>query len=193
MLTIRKRGKVFHVDLMAGKIHVVRGSLATRNADAARRIAHRLETALAEGPLSSAWVDIARLLPPETFARFANFAGVKHQHSPTWEELSESFEDFMGQRIKMGKLRLSTAERYRHTLREFDLFLREQELSLLQDVNVALVERFKVWRINRTNKRKNSRAATGVMLDAAILHRVFSVAMMREIVAKNPVQLEAIS
>jgi hypothetical protein len=62
MLTIRKRGKVFHVDLMAGKIHVVRGSLATRNADAARRIAHRLETALAEGPLSSAWVDIARLL-----------------------------------------------------------------------------------------------------------------------------------
>jgi integrase len=190
MLTVRKRGEIFHVDLMAGKIHVVRGSLGTRNADAARRVAHRLETALAEGPLSPVWIEIERLMPPESFARFANFAGVKHQHIPTWGELHESFEVFMEQRIKMDKLRPSTAERYRHTLREFDLFLKEQEASLLQDVNVLLVERFKVWRIDRTKKRENSRAAAGVVLDAAILHRVFSFALTREMIAKNPVQLE---
>jgi len=59
MLTVRKRGKVFRVDLMAGKIHLVRGSLGTHNGDAARRIAHKLETALAEGPLSSVWADVA--------------------------------------------------------------------------------------------------------------------------------------
>jgi site-specific recombinase XerD len=129
-------------------------------------------------------------VPPETFARFADFAGAKEQHSATWNELNESFEVFMMQRIKANKLRPSTAERYRHTLREFDLFLKEQTVSLLQDVNVALVERFKVWRIDRSSKRRNSRAATGVVLDTAILHRVFSFAMKREMIAKNPVQLE---
>ena len=49
MLTVRKRGKTFHADLMKGKVHVVRGSLGTRNQDASRRLIHKLETALSEG------------------------------------------------------------------------------------------------------------------------------------------------
>lgn len=47
-----------------------------------------------------------------------------------------------------------------------------------------------MWRIDRSKKQKNSRAATGVVLDVAILHRIFSFALKREMVAKNPVQLE---
>lgn len=40
MLTIHKRGKAWHADLLVGRIHAVRGALGTRNEDAARRLKH---------------------------------------------------------------------------------------------------------------------------------------------------------
>ncbi len=60
----------------------------------------------------------------------------------------------------------------------------------MQDVNKPLVERFKIWRVECINKWKHSRGATGLALDAAILHRVFSFAVDNEMVVKNPVRLE---
>ena len=52
------------------------------------------------------------------------------------------------------------------------------------------MERFKVWRVERINKKKHSRGATGLVLDAAILHRIFSFAVENEMVMKNPVRME---
>lgn len=189
MLSIRKRGRSFHADLVVGDTRV-RGSLGTRNQDAARRLAHRLETALSEGSGSALWHELSTLLPRTTFVRFADYAGVKERQLPTWSALRESFEAYMGQQIKIDKLRESTAERYKLTLREFESFLAEQKISLLQDINKPLVESFKVWRVERIKKRKYSRGATGLALDAAILHRVFAFALENEMVLKNPVRME---
>ena len=61
---------------------------------------------------------------------------------------------------------------------------------MLQDISRPLVERFKVWRVERINKKKHSRGATGLALDAAILHRMFSFAVENEMVVKNPVRME---
>jgi integrase len=190
MLTVRKRGKTFHADLLVGRVHVVRGSLGTRNQDAARRLIHKLETALAEGPDSPLWYELRTLLPQETFDRFAVFSGVKEQPLPMWTDLWKSFGAFMEQRIKLGKLAGSTVERYEHTFREFEVFLSEREISLLRDISVPLVEEFKVWRVERIKKRKHSRGATGAVLDVAILHRIFAFAVKRELLQKNPVQME---
>ncbi len=190
MLTVRRRGKTFHVDLMVGRVHVVRRSLGTRNHDAARRLVHKLETALAEGPQSLVWHELRVLLPEETFRRFAVFAGVKEQPRPTWTDLRKLFSVFTGQRFKIGKLATSTIERYEHTFREFELFLSERKTSLLRDIGVPLVEEFKVWRVERIKTRKHSRGATGAVLDVAILHRIFAFAVKRELLPKNPVQLE---
>ncbi len=90
MLTVHKRGKR-HADLLIGRIHAVRGSLGTRNEDAARRFKHKLEIALAEGCASSLWHELRTLLPRETFARFAVFVGVKEQPLPTWSDLRKVF------------------------------------------------------------------------------------------------------
>jgi len=54
MLCIRKRGNVFHVDFFSGATRI-RGALGTREKDAARRLSHRLETALSEGADSRLW------------------------------------------------------------------------------------------------------------------------------------------
>jgi hypothetical protein len=54
MLAIRKRGKVFHVDLFSGATRI-RGALGTRNKDATHRLSHRLEAAPSEGAGSRLW------------------------------------------------------------------------------------------------------------------------------------------
>lgn len=121
MLTVRRRGKAFHADLLVGRKHAARGSLGTRNQDVALRLKHKLETALAEGSASLLWHELRSLLPERTFRRFAAFAGVKDQPLPMWSDLRKLFTVFAEQRIKLGKLAESTVERYDHTFQEFDL------------------------------------------------------------------------
>jgi integrase len=60
----------------------------------------------------------------------------------------------------------------------------------LRDIGKPLIETFKVWRLERIKKRKYSRNGAGLVLDVAILHRVFAVAVESEMVQKNPVLIE---
>jgi integrase len=189
MLTLRKRGRSFHVDFLTITARI-RGSLGTRNQDAARRLIHRLETAMSEGANSNLWPDLRLLLPPSTFTRFADVVGVKEKRPPTWNELRESFTVHQNQKITIGKLSQNTADRYKVTIREFESYLAEHNIILLQDISKPVVENFKVWRLNRINKRKQSRGATGLVLDVAILHCVFAFALESEMVPKNPVRME---
>jgi integrase len=189
MLTTRKRGKSFHVDFFSGPTRL-RGPLGTRNQDAALRLSHRLETALSEGAASKLWPELKAALPELTFSRFADFTGVKEQKLPTWERLCEAFEAHLVQRVSLGKLRESTASRYRVTVRDFGVFLEERKITLLRDIDRPLVESFKAWRVQRIKQKKFSRGATGLILDAAILHRLFSFAVENEWTLKNPVRME---
>jgi integrase len=189
MLTIRKRGKSFHVDFLSNTARL-RGSLGTRNQDAARRLAHRIETALSEGAESNLWQELKQILPPPTYARFADVVGVKEKRLPTWNDLRQSFMAHLKQKITIEKLSQATADRYEVTIREFESFLKEKNTSLLRDIGKQLIEAFKVWRLERIKKRKYSRNGSGLVLDVAILHRVFAVAVESEMVQKNPVRME---
>ena len=60
----------------------------------------------------------------------------------------------------------------------------------LEGYNSPAGEQFKIWRIDRINRKKGARGATSIALDVAILHRAFSYALENEIVAKNPVRME---
>ena len=189
MLAVRKRGKNYHADYLGGGVRI-RASLGTRNQEAARRIAHRLETALAEGAESPIWPGLKATLPEKTYREFADYAGVKEQRLPSWTDLLQSFDTYLKQRIDLGKFRSSTADRYWVTLREFEVFLSEKKITLLQDFTKPVVEAFKVWRTARIKKKKFSRKATSLVLDAAILHRIFSFAVENEMILKNPVKME---
>ncbi len=81
VLTVRKRGETFHADLVIRGVHAVRGSLGTRNRDAALRSIHLLDIALWEGPLSAVWAELRIVLPPATFSRFAEFVGFKESQT----------------------------------------------------------------------------------------------------------------
>ena len=190
MISTRRRGHTYHADLTKGKEHSARGSLGTRSRDTAHRLAHSLEIAVLEGPNSSHWPELSKLLPRRTFLRFASLVGATETHLPTWKDLLGTFKAHMAQRVKLGNLSPNTVDRYNHTLQEFEIFLAEQGMSVLPDIRKPFVESFKVWRIARIKSKKHSRGGSGLSLDIAILHRAFSFAVENEMIEKNPVRLE---
>jgi integrase len=154
---------------------------------------NRIERAVSEGADSPLWLELRGVLPPTTFPALADLIGWHERvekPAPTWSELSAAFECEMRQRMALGKLQQSTTDRYRQTLGEFELFLSERKVSNLKDITRPFVEAFKVWRVSRIRKKKFSRGATSIALDAAIVHRVFSYAVDNEMVVKNPVRME---
>jgi integrase len=189
MIAAEKRGRKYFA-YFYDKSCRLRGSLGTRSRDVALRLIHIIETALAEGNESSLWQELQTLLPHRTYKSFSDHAGVKPKQLPTWDDLKAGFSVFREQRIAMGKLAQSTSSRYEVTIRDFGEFLAAEKITLLQDISRPVVERFKVWRVARINKKKHSRGATGLVLDAAILHRIFSFALENEMVMKNPVRME---
>jgi integrase len=198
MLKVRKLGKHLHADFFSGPTRI-RGALGTDNRSVALYLAGELEKALAEGAESKRWPELKATLPAHTFARFADHVGAtkrlaeeeaQRANRPTWDRLREAFEEYMGQRIAIGKLRESTAARYRATIRAFGEFLKERNITLLEEINKALVESFKVWRAGQIKEKKFSRGGGGLALDAAILHRVFWKAVDSDWIPKNPVSME---
>ncbi len=188
MLAIRKRGKNFYCDYIGGVR--IRVALGTRNREAARRLAHRLESAVTEGAGSALWPQLKATLPAKTYEQFASLTGVKENPVPLWTELRRAFEAHLEQRIAIGKFRESTAERYKHTLNEFENFLTEHKITALQDITKPSVEAFKVWRKARIRQRNFARGGTSLALDAAILHRIFAFALENEMILRNPVRME---
>ncbi len=192
MMNIRKRGKIYRAEGFVGGKRL-RLSLGTRDGDSARRLLNRIERAISEGAESALWSELREVLPPNTFPILAGLIGWREREEkpePTWAELSAAFECEMQQRMTLGKLQLSTVQRYRQTLGEFTQFLVERKASNLKDITRPLVEAFKVWRVGRIKKKKFARGATSIVLDAAILHRAFSFALENELVLKNPVRME---
>jgi len=202
-LRVRKRGGIYRLEGRAGERGLrgrgererLRVSLGTANYEAAMAWQSTIEKALAEGPASIRWRELRRVLPPDTFEKLAAVAG----HSPTddldapkhsWNDLTTKFSAWMTQRIATGKLRESTRDRYLQASAAFEEFLTSRGIVNLAAITRATVEDFKVWRLARVLLKKHSRGGTGVVLDAAILHRIFAYAIECEMIEKNPVRLE---
>ena len=170
MMMVYKRGRTYRIEGFTGGKRV-RLSLGTRTADHAHVLVNRIERALSEGPLCSLWPQLRAVLPPQTFRILAALVGwveLPQKPDPTWAELSAAFECWMAQRMAINRLRSSTAERYRHTLREFTVFLAERNLSNLKDIARPTVEAFKGWRAQRIMKQKFARGATSLALNVEI-------------------------
>lgn len=188
-LTIYKRGETFHADLMRGGVHAVRGSLGTDNRDAAERLKQRLEIALSEGRRSTLWQELDSMLPHPTFVRFANFIGVQQAPVSTWTEFRNLFEAHMNQKLGLGELSDKTVRRYRGSLDEFELFLTERKIKMLQHIDKSLADDFRAWRLKRIKPRKGSDGKSTLFLDVAALHHVFAIATEKGLIQQNPFKL----
>jgi integrase len=96
----------------------------------------------------------------------------------------------MQQRVALDKMRNSTRARYAQTAKSFGDFLETRGIVHLDDVTRAIVEDFKGWQLARVLGKKQSRGGRGVVLDAAILHRILGHAVDCDLIVKNPVRME---
>jgi integrase len=178
MITLRKRGKTFHLDLLISGEHVVRGSLGTKDRDNALRLSHRIDIALAEGPRSPVWFELRPVLPSPTFTRLANYAGVEGKLVLTWKESRSLFESHQDLQVGLDRLDPKTVDNYRNTLNAFELFLDGEHITMLQDIDESVIDRFQPWRLERINKRR-SNGSSALELDLVHLHHFFAVAIRK--------------
>jgi integrase len=177
----------------SGERQRFRLSLGTMHGDTANTLVAKIDQALAEGPTSTKWNDLRVVLPPETFAELAAIVGhIAKSEAPkhTWSDLAAKFSAWTQQRVALDKMRNSTRERYAQTSKAFGDFLKSRAVVNLNDVTRALVEDFKGWQLARVVAKKQSRGGRGIVLDAAILHRIFGYAVESDLIVKNPVRME---
>lgn len=200
-LRAKKRGTTYRLEGRlgdrarrgSGERDRIRLSLGTSNGNAAQICLSKIERALAEGSASLLWRELSNLLPPETFSKLATIAGYQPMaEAPrhTWEDLVSRFKAWMTQRVALDKMRDSTRSRYEQTCKAFGEFLKSRTITNLDEITRAVIEHFKAWQLARVTKKNFSRGGRGVVLDTAIMHRIFGYAIECEILAKNPVRLE---
>jgi integrase len=191
-LEVVHRGKRMRLDgYVSGRR--LRLSLGTANSATAETWKNRIERALQGGSESPLWGELKVFLPPQTFRTLARIVGYEEGRvvsKPTWDALESAFAAEMQQKVVLGKLATTTCERYKYTLRSFGQFLREASVAELAAIDRPFVERYKVWRLAQIRLKKYSRGGRGLMLDVAILHRVFAFALETEMLTKNPVRID---
>src|SRR6185437_16645527 len=189
MIVLRKRGKYFSVDYASGSQRL-RGSLRTANREAAMRLKGRLENAMAEGPESPLWSEVKRALPLETYKTFSRYMSVSKRSSVEWSDLRQAFELWMKHRVQLRKMRDSTQNRYYQTLVSFSEYLKAQKMDYLDQITRPVIEAWKADRLKDILTKKFSRGGGGLILDVAILHKIFAIAVEHEMILKNPVKME---
>jgi integrase len=179
----------------------IRLSLGTEEKAAAIRRVKKLETACAEGPTSTLWLELEESLPLKTFECFADRIGyVKSTPTraarPTWANLRDSFELEMERLIENKRrgatkqtISETTRSRYLQTIRHFGAFLMDGN-TLLSMINKSTIEMFKVARQKAIAELKQARGGSSVALDIAILHRIFKFAVEKELMVQNPIDLK---
>jgi len=176
-------------------------SLGTEEKSAALRRVKKLETACAEGPTSTLWLELEESLPAKTFKFFADSVGYVRSSPiraarPTWANLRDAFELEM-ERLIENKRRGATKQvlsegsrkRYLQTIRHFSSFLADGN-TLLSTINKSTIEMFKVSRQKAIEKLKQARGGSSIALDIAILHRVFKFAVEKELMSQKPIDLK---
>jgi integrase len=104
-----------------------------------------------------------------------------------WKEFREWFECHMNQQVKAGELAGRTASLYGRCLNEFELFLNEQQIKMLQVVDESKIDAFKAWRVTRIESQNKADGSSTLVSDIAVLHHVFAFAFEKGFVEKNPV------
>ncbi len=179
----------------------IRLSLGTEEKNAAIRRVKKLETACAEGPTSTLWLELEESLPLRTFKFFADRIGYVRSTPiraarPTWANLRDAFELEM-ERLIENKRRGATKQtlsegsrgRYRQVIGHFSAFLGDGN-TLLSTINKSTIEMFKVARQKAIEKLKQARGGSSIALDIAILHRVFKFAVEKELMVQKPIDLK---
>jgi integrase len=170
-------------------------ALGTQRKPDAQRLVHKIETAFAEGVSSTLWPELQERLPRMAFQALAEDIGWKEapfvsEVKPTWEQLRTRYDAHLLKEIAKGNMVESTRTRYLQTIKFFDSYVKAKQITLLEEITKAVIEDWKLHRIEEIKRKAFSRGGTGYILDTAILRGAFNFALSEKMIAENPVVSE---
>lgn len=189
VIHLYKRARSYHVyATVAGRR--LRGTLGTQSRAVSRQIASRMEVALTQGPQSALWTDLAQILPPQTYGRFAGHVGLRPAEAHTWVHLASTFHAHLNDRVQAEKFSAHTQFRYLRVIDRFTVYLNTRGLTILSEITPNLLLAFKSHRQCEILAHPNARGGGAVALESAILHRIFAFGIESGLLQKNPVKID---
>jgi integrase len=177
----------------------VRHSLGTDEKGVAIRRVSKLERALAEGPDSLLWSELADSLPPRTYSFFAGKAGLGTRNPTlraTLQDLTNAYDIEMQRKVdnklrgvsaEEGTLSESSRTRYRQSINHFVEFVGKE--TPLVSLDNSTITKFKLARYKAITQLKQARGGSSVALDIAILHGMFRFGISQGVLKKNLIDL----
>jgi integrase len=186
MTTILKRGNVYHFSITKGGSRL-RGSLGVSDSGAAKRLANRVEFALADGPKSVVWSELKPALPAASFRTLTAQLKLPGE-TPTLPEFQKSFEANLTQRQQLGQIAASTVRLYIRTSNVFFKWLLQAGAWKMDEIYSADVADYLVSRHGQILRRNPDKGARGLETESKILRALFSFAVESGAIPASPLK-----
>jgi integrase len=157
------------------------------DAAAAKRLANRVEFALADGPKSEVWAELKPALPSVSFRTLTARLKLPGE-VPTLPEFQKSFEADLTRRLRLGQIAESTVRLYVRTCDVFFAWLLKAGAWRMDEVYGADVADYLAGRRTQILKRNPDKGARGLETESKILRAVFSFAVESGAVSVSPIK-----
>lgn len=184
MTTLIKRGNVYHfATTKAGER--IRCSLGVSDTAAAKRLANRVEFALADGPKSPVWGELRPALPAasyETLTRGLKVAG----KSPSLKDFERGFGYDLIKRTQLGQIAASTAKLYSKVADSFLSWAAVQGAAKMDEIFPEDVGGYLLQRKREILARNPKNSARSLETESRILQAIFEFAVKSKAIAESP-------
>ena len=184
--TILKRGNVYHLALTKGGTRL-RCSLGVSDSSAAKRLANRVEFALADGPKSGVWDELRPALPSASFTTLTEGLGLP-QGSPTVKEFARRFVTDLSRRNQLCQISDSTVERYEQVCELFFRWLESEGIGKMDEIFEQDVSDYLIYRRAQILKRNPEGGARGLETESKILRGLFTFAEKTGAISASPLK-----
>jgi integrase len=186
MTTILKRGNVYHFAVTKGGTRL-RCSLGVSDSAAAKRLANRVEFALADGPKSAVWGELRPALPAASFKTLTDGLSVS-AGSPSLKEFEKRFAADLSRRTQLGQITESTARLYSRVCDTFLSWLTAQGIGKMDGVFDQDVDDYLLFRRKQLLARNPGKGARGLETESKILQAVLSFAVSSGAIQTSPLE-----
>lgn len=186
MTTILKRGNVYHFSTTKGGSRL-RCSLGVSDSASAKRLANRVEYALADGPRSAVWGELRPALPAASFKTLTGGMGMAAV-SPSLKDFERKFLMDLMKREQLGQITKSTGRLYERVCDNFMKWLTAQGIGKMDGIFEQDASDYLLFRRKQILSRSPEKGARGLETESKILQAVFAFAVECGAIPASPLR-----
>ena len=183
---ILKRGNVYHFNTTKGGSRL-RCSLGVSDSASAKRLANRVEYALADGPRSAVWGELRPALPAASFKTLTGGMGMAAV-SPSLKDFERKFLMDLMKREQLGQITKSTGRLYERVCDNFMKWLTSQGIGKMDGIFEQDADDYLLFRRKQILARSPEKSARGLETESKILQAVFAFAVECGAIPASPLR-----